>query len=53
MKIPMALELVQSALASPLMPSSPELPGTADLGLGASSFVNRVFSICFILCTDF
>lgn len=35
MKIPMALELVQSAFACPYMASSPKLPGTADLGLTA------------------
>lgn len=49
----MALELVQSAFACPFMPDSPEPPGTADLGLSALFSVNRAFSICSVLCTDF
>ena len=53
MKSPMALELVQSAFACPHMPYSQRPPGTADLGLGASSFATRAFVICFLLCTDF
>lgn len=53
MKIPMALELGQSAFACPHMPYSPKPPGTADLGFGALSSASRGFTTCFILCIDF